>query len=282
MQQCSARGVRQLNETYSRPDGHMTQKGRQRDPSDAALPKPFVLSSDEQAKWATFRDAAMEVATAATGDMDGFRAAWDAMRQAARGLDRRRMLNAVHVPKDAGELAEALTAMLLRIPDGWGRWISCDRGWYPLVVELDEKVRALLPSYVILQIKEKYGGLRYYWEPGEAVHDANDPEPSTPARDGREAEWERWRADHEAWCERLDAYLQMPEGQRRSADLQRRIKLARQLVDAAEARAGVTCELCGAAGRLHCTSPHVPWYKTLCPGCADQTSYVPCDASRSQ
>ncbi len=31
------------------------------------------------------------------------------------------LLNAVHVPKDAGEHADALRGMLARIPDGWGR-----------------------------------------------------------------------------------------------------------------------------------------------------------------
>lgn len=190
-------------------------------------------------------------------------------------VDYQRLLNAVHVPEDAGEYAEALRSILLRIPDGWGRWISCDRGWYPLLVELDEQLRALLPNYVLHQVKEKFGGLRYYWESGKDVHDPEDPEPPTPGRDGNEAERDRWSQQHDAWSERLDAYQQTPEGQVRIADLERRIKLAEKLVDTAEQRASVTCEFCGATGALHRTLARSPWYKTLCPACAEREKYVP-------
>jgi len=36
------------------------------------------------------------------------------------------------------------------------------KGWRPMVIELNEKLRAIDPSYRIDQIKEKFGGLRYY------------------------------------------------------------------------------------------------------------------------
>jgi hypothetical protein len=68
-----------------------------------------------------------------------------------------------------------MRGMLVRIPDDWGRWISCSRGWYPLLVELDEQLRELLPNYELHQVKEKYGGLRYYWESGEEIHDPRRP-----------------------------------------------------------------------------------------------------------
>jgi hypothetical protein len=150
--------------------------------------------------------------------------------------ERQNLLNVLHVPDDAGEYAEALCGMLVRIPDGWGRWISCDLGWYPLLVELDEQLRALLPNYVIHQVKEKYGGLRYYWEPGEDGPDPND----------------------------------------------RRIRLAQQLVNAAEARAAITCELCGATGWMHRTSSPLSRYKTLCPACAKREGYIPTGESDAQ
>lgn len=35
-------------------------------------------------------------------------------------------------------------------------------GWQPLVETLNKKLLALDPNYEILQIKEKFGGLRYY------------------------------------------------------------------------------------------------------------------------
>lgn len=183
-------------------------------------------------------------------------------------------MNSIHVPADAGEHAEALAAMLRRIPDGWGRWIGCGSGWYALIVELDEQLCALLPNYAIHQVKEKFGGLRYYWEAGEDVHDPRDAEPPTPGRDASEQAWAQWRREHEAWCDRRDQYLQTPEGKRRTADLERRIALVEKLVDAAEKRANVTCELCGATGSLHRTPSRYPWYKTLCGDCAGKVSYV--------
>ena len=200
-------------------------------------------------------------------------------RQAVLDIDYQQLLNAVHVPEDAGEHAEALRGILLRIPDGWGRWISCDRGWYPLLVELDEQLRMVLHNYVLHQVKEKFGGLRYYWASGEDVHDPEDPEPPTPGRDSDEAARNRWSQQYDAWCERLDAYRQTPEGQTRIADLERRVKLAEKLVDTAERRASVTCELCGATGVLHRTPTRGPWYKTLCQACAEREKYVPSGGS---
>jgi hypothetical protein len=92
-------------------------------------------------------------------------------------VDRDAMLNALHVPADAGPFAPALETILRRIPDGWGRWISHDAGWYPIVVALDQRLSAIDPDYVVHQVKEKFGALRYYCapsaeEPSPAVLDA--------------------------------------------------------------------------------------------------------------
>lgn len=43
---------------------------------------------------------------------------------------------------------------------GCGSWIQ--PGWFNLVVELDKQLAQLHPDYVIDQVKEKFGGLRYY------------------------------------------------------------------------------------------------------------------------
>jgi hypothetical protein len=77
--------------------------------------------------------------------------------------------NAIDVPKDAGDLAPALEAMLRRIPDGWGRWVAMNRGWYPIIVELDRRLAELDEDYTLCQVKEKFGGLRYYFEPSAAA-----------------------------------------------------------------------------------------------------------------
>lgn len=40
---------------------------------------------------------------------------------------------------------------------------SCGEGWYWIINELDEQLRYIDPNYEIMQIKEKFGGLRYYY-----------------------------------------------------------------------------------------------------------------------
>jgi hypothetical protein len=51
-----------------------------------------------------------------------------------------------------------------RIPERWGRWISCESGWWPLLIELNEKLEQIAPNYTIHQVKEKFGTLRFYFE----------------------------------------------------------------------------------------------------------------------
>src|ERR1700677_464331 len=42
-------------------------------------------------------------------------------------------------------------------------WIErVGEGWRPLVLGLDANIREIAPDYVIGQVKEKFGGLRYY------------------------------------------------------------------------------------------------------------------------
>ena len=73
--------------------------------------------------------------------------------------------DSVHIPADAGEYTDGLVAIMMRIPDGWGRWISCDKGWYPIIVDVDRRLCELDPIYSLHQVKEKFGGLRYYFKP---------------------------------------------------------------------------------------------------------------------
>lgn len=54
---------------------------------------------------------------------------------------------------------------------GCDSWIGT--GWVNLVVQLDEQIVQLDPEYSISQIKEKFGGLRYYISISDCV-DAND------------------------------------------------------------------------------------------------------------
>ena len=49
-----------------------------------------------------------------------------------------------------------------RVEAGMGCGSSIGIGWLPMVVELDESLAKIDPDYKIDQIKEKFGGLRFY------------------------------------------------------------------------------------------------------------------------
>lgn len=127
------------------------------------------------------REDALEAAVrdlAVAASAEDLTAALEAVRQIP--IDRDRMLNALRVPDEAGEYEAALRSLLERIPDGWGRWIGCGRGWYPILARLEERLNQLDPDYRVHQIKEKFGTLRFYWEgdipDGDAIVDEAEAE----------------------------------------------------------------------------------------------------------
>ena len=78
-------------------------------------------------------------------------------------------LNTIRMSKDADKYAAGLNNIFRRIPDDWGRWISCDAGWYQIIFELDQQLAAIRPDYEVYQVKEGYGTLRYYCDANEAM-----------------------------------------------------------------------------------------------------------------
>jgi hypothetical protein len=40
--------------------------------------------------------------------------------------------------------------------------IDCGPGWWPIIATLDQVLRERYPDYRVVQIKEKFGGLRFY------------------------------------------------------------------------------------------------------------------------
>ena len=62
-----------------------------------------------------------------------------------------------------------------RFDEGWGKWISCGSGWDWILDEIDEKLNYIDPKYTIQQVKEKFGTLRFYFEP------SNDKLRNSPA-----------------------------------------------------------------------------------------------------
>lgn len=58
---------------------------------------------------------------------------------------------------------EKLEEIKARISDTW-KHIDCPEEWNPLIIECHEKLMEIDPNYMVLQIKEKFGGLRYYFD----------------------------------------------------------------------------------------------------------------------
>lgn len=52
-------------------------------------------------------------------------------------------------------------------PEYW-KSIDVDEGWYQLIVDCDKELTAIDPNYQIFQVKEKFGGLRYYFQPSQS------------------------------------------------------------------------------------------------------------------
>ena len=50
------------------------------------------------------------------------------------------------------------------VPEYW-KSIDVDEGWYQLVLDCDKELTGVDPNYQIYQVKEKFGGLRYYTKP---------------------------------------------------------------------------------------------------------------------
>ena len=65
------------------------------------------------------------------------------------------------------QINEIEQRLISRIPKPWGRYISCNEGWYNILDELDVKLSYLDPYYKINQVKEKFGTLRFYFETTE-------------------------------------------------------------------------------------------------------------------
>jgi hypothetical protein len=252
--------------------------GAEPSPSAGAHAQP--LPPLEQARWnastAALRDWSIALTTPGSTDEELSAAgnAWIQTHQVP--LDHAVVRDALHVPADAGEWAPALERILRRIPDGWGRWISCQPGWYPMIARLDDDISTLLPHYEVHQVKEKFGGLRYYWSlPGRPFPCCDQFRQSNP----RPTVVGGWLAEEalpaiQAWDDQFRAHkatrlhleYATVDDARRNA-LQPKVDAANALVRAAEERSARTCQLCGRAGTLRLDRG---WYRTMCNICADE------------
>lgn len=211
------------------------------------LPGADAEPLDERtaARWDTARSALGALAgritdeSATADDFAATRGQLDAL-----DLDLAAVRDALHVPADAGPHRDGLERILRRIPDGWGRWISCGPGWYPLLVDLEAELAAIDPDHVIHQVKEKFGSLRVYASlSGPARSGSRGGSDDTPPAFGPAA------ADLPV----SDPAANEPEV------AAARFQLA---IHRAEALSAQTCELTGRPGRLMVRDG---WCRTLDP-----------------
>ena len=66
------------------------------------------------------------------------------------------------------ELQLKIESLKSKIDPNYGQYISVDEGWYQIILDCDKELTAIDPNYRIFQIKEKFGGLRYYFKPSQS------------------------------------------------------------------------------------------------------------------
>ena len=59
----------------------------------------------------------------------------------------------------------------MRFADGRAAILEVPDHWLPDILELDAALEELMPGYEVLQVKVKFGGLRYYWCAPEGTPD---------------------------------------------------------------------------------------------------------------
>lgn len=58
--------------------------------------------------------------------------------------------------------------ILDRIPEHWGKYLP-DEGWDEILLDLDRRLAEIDPHYIILQAKEKFGTLRFYYSASDGA-----------------------------------------------------------------------------------------------------------------
>lgn len=58
--------------------------------------------------------------------------------------------------------------MIQRIDDKHGKYVDIGIGWEKIVIDCDAELALIDPNYEILQVKQKFGGLRFYYKPSDS------------------------------------------------------------------------------------------------------------------
>lgn len=57
----------------------------------------------------------------------------------------------------------------MRFAEGRAAILEVPDHWLPHIFVLDAELEELMPGYEVLQVKVKFGGLRYYWRAPEGT-----------------------------------------------------------------------------------------------------------------
>lgn len=116
----------------------------------------------------------------------------------------------------------------------YGPASSIGKGWLSIIVDLDQKLAEIDPGYEIHQIKEKFGGLRYYvkfsFESGRT--------------------WSKEKYEKTGNGEIIH-----------DQEAYDRFQTCQELIAGAEYKASITCEVCGEPGETVHTGG---WSRTRC------------------
>lgn len=58
-----------------------------------------------------------------------------------------------------------LQGLIKRIAPDWPELLEVGVGWYALLARLDAKLSVIAPTYVVQQVKSKFGALSFYADP---------------------------------------------------------------------------------------------------------------------
>ena len=64
-----------------------------------------------------------------------------------------------------------LTALVKRIGERAGMVVTTSKGWDSIIADADAGLAELDPIYVVAQVKEKFGGLAFYYRPSTSDPD---------------------------------------------------------------------------------------------------------------
>ena len=66
-----------------------------------------------------------------------------------------------------------IQSIINRIRKDHDKYLSIGSGWNNLVIQCNKELQEIDPNYEVLQVKEKYGGLRFYFASSDGVSSEN-------------------------------------------------------------------------------------------------------------